>query len=115
VSADGEKGTLALRLTQRVDEPDRPRVLETVLRRYAGVIGATMAGPGTDAGLAFMDIPRPTTLRYLASDKEVLAGIGNDSDGSVVIGIVFGPRRWFATPTPRGLFDAMALAYQPVG
>ena len=115
VSADGEKGTLALRLTERVAAAERSRVLETVLRRYAGVIGATVAAPGTDAGLDFMDIPRPTTLRYTAPGKELLAGIGNDADGSVVIGIVFGPRRWFATSTPRGLFDAMAIAYQPGG
>lgn len=114
ISPDGQKGALALRLSQRVAVADRPRVLETVLRRYASVIGATVAVPGADAGRAFMDIPRPTTRRYVAAGKELLAGIGNDSDGSVVIGIVFGPQPWFATATPGGLFDAMALAYQPV-
>ena len=45
--------------------------------------------------------------------KEVLAGIGDDVDGSTVVGLVFGPQRWFATPAPGGLFEALALAYQP--
>ncbi len=59
---------------------------------------------------------RPQTTRhYVAGGRELLAGIGSDTDGSVVIGIVFGSRRWFATPTPAGLFDAMTLACQPVG
>jgi tetratricopeptide (TPR) repeat protein len=114
VSPDGERGALAMRLSHKVERVDRLRALDTLLRRYAPRVGAAVADPGTPAGHGFMDIPSPTTRRYLAGDKEILAGIGNDRDGTVVVGIVFGPRQWFDTDTPGGLFEAMTLAYQPI-
>ena len=113
IAPDGSRGVFVMRLTERVRRAARPRTLEAVLRRYSRLVGDVAGSEATGADRAFMDIPRPTTRRYVARGKEVLAGIGDDVDGSTVVGLVFGPQRWFATPAPGGLFEALALAYQP--